>query len=274
MKAIDFRKSRFSLLCFSALGLAAGAGVCAAAVDISAVDPLPIAERIFKNECAVEADCLIEWNQGEDFLSLGLGHFIWYPPDRPSVFGESFRAYLQYARDAGEALPAWLDQTPLPACPWSSREQFLGDKDSVFYKDLVEFLGRTKQRQAEYMMGNTRRSLEQVIEAAPQEQRGRISRDISWLVSDSQGLYAVVDYVNFKGSGVRSDERYSEQGWGLLQVLQVMPDAPGPKGTLAEFVRAAKEILQRRVSNSPLERNEARWLAGWLRRLDTYGGVR
>lgn len=70
------------------------------------------------------------------------------------------------------------------------------------------------------------------------------------------------------------DERYSEQGWGLLQVLQVMSDAPGPQGTLAEFVRAAKETLRRRVSNAPVERNEVRWLAGWLRRLDTYGGVR
>ena len=29
-----------------------------------------------------------------------------------------------------------------------------------------------------------------------------------------------MDYVNFKGEGVSSSERYRGQGWGLLQVLE------------------------------------------------------
>ena len=33
---------------------------------------------------------------------------------------------------------------------------------------------------------------------------------------------------------------------------------------------AAKRVLQRRVDNSPPARGEARWLAGWRNRCDSY----
>src|ERR1019366_10419818 len=88
----------------------------AMAFKISKADTLLIAQRIFKNECDVEKDCLLEWNMGEDFLSLGLGHFIWLPANAPSIFKESFRSYLQYARQKGEIFPVWLDKTPFPSC--------------------------------------------------------------------------------------------------------------------------------------------------------------
>ena len=31
-------------------------------------------------------ECLIEWGAGEDFLSLGLEHFIWYPRNSSNIF--------------------------------------------------------------------------------------------------------------------------------------------------------------------------------------------
>jgi hypothetical protein len=77
----------------------------------------------------------------------------------------------------------------------------------------------------------------------------------------------LMDYVNFKGEGVSPSERYRGQGWGLLQVLETMP-ATGP--AIPAFVEAADKVLTRRVANSPPARGEARWLAGWRNRLETY----
>ncbi|WP_295926226.1 hypothetical protein [uncultured Akkermansia sp.] len=84
------------------------------------------------------------------------------------------------------------------------------------------------------------------------------------------GMYALIDYVNFKGEGTNPAERYRGQGWGLMQVLEEMrPAAPGQPAA-AEFAEAAKRVLQRRVDNSPVGRGEARWLAGWKNRCDSY----
>jgi hypothetical protein len=38
------------------------------------------------------------------------------------------------------------------------------------------------------------------------------------------------------------------------------------------FAQSARTVLKNRVRNSPPERNEARWLPGWLKRIDTYVG--
>ena len=83
------------------------------------------------------------------------------------------------------------------------------------------------------------------------------------------GLYALIDYVNFKGEGTSSLERYNDQGWGLLQVLENMPQG-SKTDSLQQFVNSAQQILTRRVDNAPAARNEARWLQGWSNRLKTY----
>ena len=68
-----------------------------------------------------------------------------------------------------------------------------------------------------------------------------------------------MDYVNFKGEGVNPTERYRGQGWGLLQVLEAMPATGAP---LPGFVKAADQVLTRRVANSPRARNESQVVAG------------
>jgi hypothetical protein len=44
----------------------------------------------------------------------------------------------------------------------------------------------------------------------------------------------------------------------------------GTQSGLDEFAASAKTVLRRRVANSPPERGEARWLSGWLARVDGY----
>ena len=90
------------------------------------------------------------------------------------------------------------------------------------------------------------------------------------VASVPNGMYALIDYVNFKGEGTNPAEQYRGIGWGLRQVLEEMrPVSPGQPAAV-EFAEAAKRVLQRRVDNSPPGRGEARWLAGWRNRCDSY----
>jgi hypothetical protein len=254
------------LISFMTLGLINNAQ----AFDISQADTLLIAQRVFKNECAVEEKCLLEWNTGEDFLSLGLEHFTWYPSDSPDNPNEAFDRYLQYAKDRGEHLPDWLDKNPFPVCPWRSRDEFINSKDSRQYKDLMDFMVRTKNCQANYLIENTKRSLQKIIDVLPDDQRPHIDKLISQLSSNPKGLYAMIDYLDFKGPGIGQRGDLEDEGWGLLQVLQRMHDMPTTQEALEEFVRSAKIVLTHRVFIARQSKHEDQWLQGWLRRVDRY----
>ncbi|HBT60422.1 MAG TPA: hypothetical protein DEB40_01590, partial [Elusimicrobia bacterium] len=84
------------------------------------------------------------------------------------------------------------------------------------------------------------------------------------------GVYALVDYVNFKGEGLKAQENYNGEAWGLLQVLQGMNGTLPGRPALEEFAQSADRVLTRRVQNSPPDRHEALWLPGWRQRLQTY----
>ncbi len=49
-----------------------------------------IGHKIWLNETSGKLENLIVWNDGEDFVSSGIGHFIWFPEERSSPFQESF----------------------------------------------------------------------------------------------------------------------------------------------------------------------------------------
>jgi len=74
-----------------------------------------IAYRICDNETGGAPGVLTHWNRGEDFASLGIGHFIWYPEGKRGPFQESFPRVLSYLEEHGVKLPAWLQGRP--PCP-------------------------------------------------------------------------------------------------------------------------------------------------------------
>jgi hypothetical protein len=98
-------------------------------------------------------------------------------------------------------------------------------------------------------------------------EKQKIELQFKRVASSPNGWYALIDYVNFKGEGIKDSERYQGKGWGLAQVLLNMQQTDD---ALADFRRAAAFILERRVQLSPPERGEQRWLKGWLKRLQTY----
>ncbi|HEY5742326.1 MAG TPA: hypothetical protein VIS99_07275 [Terrimicrobiaceae bacterium] len=235
----------------------------AQSVELSKEQAGEIGRRIWKNESGGSIDGLTAWNAGEEFASLGIAHFIWYPAGKRGPFEESFPKLVKYLASQGTPLPDWLHG----ACPWKTRAQFLADFQSARMVHLRTVLKATVGLQAGFAAVRLERALPKMLVAAPAGDRDKIKANFYRVARERLGLYALMDYVNFKGEGVSPRERYDGQGWGLLQVLEAMPKA-GP--ALPSFVRAADEVLTRRVANSPPSRGESRWLPGWRNRLKTY----
>ena len=228
-----------------------------------------LGEQIYSNECNTNFECLTSWNSGEDFPSLGIGHFIWFRADQESTFEETFPQLIKFMNTKNAPVPAWLNEKSDPNSPWTSRKNFYANFDSGKMKELRNFLAQQKALQVEFIVLRFNQTLNQIVLDFPESVRPEIEDMIKTIISreDTLGLYALIDYVHFKGTGLSHKERYLGHGWGLRQVLNEMLKKPV---TLPSFVESAENVLARRVNNAPIERNERRWLAGWSKRLQTY----
>ncbi len=241
------------------------ASVLTASAALSEKELESIGRRVWKNECGGTRDGLTSWNVGEDFASLGIGHFIWYPRGASGPFEESFPKLVRALRDAGVKVPAWLRDGA--DCPWSTRAEFQKDFHSVRMNELRDMLAATVPQQSRFLAQRMDEALPKMVAAAPGGQRDKIRENFRSLAATGAGTFALIDYVNFKGEGTKPEERYKGEGWGLLQVLA------GMRGSSPEaFAASAANVLERRVKNSPPDRNESRWLAGWKSRVRAYGG--
>ncbi len=245
------------------------ASACAhAGVRLSDDEALAVGRKIWKNESGGTVDGLTHWNKGEDFASLGIGHFIWYKAGSPGPFVESFPGLLDALAAAGKPLPAWLQGRP--ACPWTDRDAFFADFRGQRMTELRTLLADTVGIQARYAADRLEAALPKLLAAAPASERPALQARFDRVASVPNGVYALMDYVNFKGEGVSPTERYKGEGWGLLQALELMADAPAGQDSVAAFSAAADAALTRRVANSDPARGEDRWLPGWRKRLKTY----
>ena len=202
----------------------------------------------------------------ENFGSFGIGHFIWYPNGHKEHFKETFPELLKYLAVQGVVLPEWLLQAQ--GCPWQTREEFLQNLQSPKMVSLRQTLLETKNLQAIFMVERFERAIPEITTRLTPQDKSKVLSILAILSKDFRGLYAMIDYLNFKGMGTLSLETYQGQGWGLLQVLlRISPDS---KNMLLDFTAEAKAVLRQRVQNAPPERHEERWLTGWLNRIDTY----
>ncbi len=80
-----------------------------------------IGRKVWQNECGGTVAGLTSWNAGENFASLGIGHFIWYPAGARGPFEESFPPFVRYVERRGAKLPEQLLGRKDEACPWNSR---------------------------------------------------------------------------------------------------------------------------------------------------------
>jgi hypothetical protein len=240
------------------------------AISLSRSEALRIGKKIWQNECNGTVAGLTSWNEGENFASLGIGHFIWYPKGQRGPFEESFPKLISFIARRGAKLPGLLLGAGERPCPWNSRAEFLRAQHTSEMRQLRQFLVDTVDLQTEFLISRLQNALPKMLAEAAPSDRTNVQRQFERMVGTPQGCYALVDYVNFKGEGVLHTERYQGQGWGLLQVLENMHGTAGDAAAVDEFARSAKATLIRRVQDAPAERHESRWLSGWLQRVNSY----
>ncbi len=223
-----------------------------------------IGQRIFRNECGGKKEKLLWWGPHEEFPSLGIGHFIWYPEGAEKKFTQTFPALLSFLKRNGVKLPSWLIKTK-STCPWKSREEFLAARPNKHMNQLQHLLETTFDLQTRFIIQQLEKSLPKMLKASTNKRN--VKKQWQRLHKTPQGTFALIDYLNFKGAGTNERERYHEQGWGLLQVLENMQKT----GSAVEnFVETAEKILTKRVHHSPPERQEKKYLIGWKKRIKSY----
>lgn len=241
------------------------------AVDLSNDESNRIGQLIFQNECASKVSCLTSWNKGEGFASLGIGHFIWYPADvqeSKKRFDESFPKLLSWMQNKGVEIPIWLLKKQ--GNPWKTRKQFERAKNTKEMALFRSFLWQTRDLQVDFMRNRLRNALPKILSHTSQKKRAHIQQQFQSVAASPMGFYALMDYVNFKGEGIKLSERYQGQGWGLLQVLEHMKSEKPGLSAIQAFSASATFALTQRVDLSPPLRHEVRWLPGWKKRIKSY----
>lgn len=224
--------------------------------------------KVWQNECRGTLDGLVCWNPSEEFPSLGLGHFIWYPQGANSRFEEGFPALIAFLteklKETEIKIPSWIKSKK--GFPWKTREAFLADQRGKKVQELRDLLSQTLDYQILFLFERFKGAEEKILPNLTAIQKMHLEA----LKGSAQGVYALVDYVNFKGMGLSESERYRNMGWGLLQVLQNIPDDVSKEKIVEAFVTSGKQVLTRRVKNAPIHRKEDQYLNGWFKRLETY----
>jgi hypothetical protein len=237
-----------------------------------------IGGRIYQNECAGKPKYLTYWGKGETFPSFGIGHFIWHPKlaqyAADQMFIETFPAMVEFVSKT-QRPPSWLAELSTQSefvAPWSSKEAFDQAWSNNELQQLRDWLLETQSQQAQFIVMAFQKRWLSETQSLSLNQQVIIQLRLTKMMSFKKGLFAVIDYFNFKGIGLNEKEQYQGTSWGLASVLRAMniAEESSQDDYLAQFVIAAKKRLQLRVTLAPAERNESRWLKGWEVRLNQY----
>lgn len=237
-------------------------------IKINEQDAEEIGQQIWMNESSGKISGLTTWDHRERAASLGIAHLIWYPPSKNGHSTETFPDFLNLLQEQGFTLPLWLQS--LSNSPWKTSQEFYNNQQSYQMNSLRTLMKNTISQQVQFMIIRLEDGLPSIIKTLPTEkQRLQVYEQFYRLAQTPKGIYSLLDYVNFKGKGIYPNERYQEQGWGLLQVLSQMSGETIEDAT-TEFADAAEFVLKRRIQNAPPDMKESRWLRGWQNRLNNY----
>jgi len=229
-----------------------------------------IADKIYHNETSGDPEKIMFWSKNESFPSIGIGHFIWYPQGQPKIYDETFPSMIDYYIAHKVEIPAWLRAARKRGAPWKDRATFERSRGDKEFQQLKVLLLNTKALQTQFFFDRLHASIPEIVKYVAPQYRQHIINNYNALAATKGGWYPLIDYINFKGKGIKATERYNNQGWGLLQVLKEMRPVQAGPGALREFARAARAVLERRVRNAPPSKNEGRWMRGWMNRVNSY----
>lgn len=222
---------------------------------------LEIGIKVWQNQCGIwdhSGKVTHDMKQGitsweADYALIGIGQCIWYPADEDKNFQEDWPRVAQALKDKGYPIKDWM----LGACPWNNSKEFFADFNGERLKLLRKMLAKKALiiEQARCIATRLDASLDK-MKAAIDAEVGITDGEkaiLKKMLSDNfyqvaidhypRGLYALMDYVHFKGEGVLPTETINGVGWGLRQVLEQMnPGIMTKKGPVAAFVDVAKNI--------------------------------
>ncbi|MGL6064259.1 MAG: hypothetical protein ACRC0S_04175 [Fusobacteriaceae bacterium] len=225
-----------------------------------------VGNLIYKNETGLKREFLVHWNKGEEFPSLGIGHFIWYPENfKNGKFDETFPGLIKLYNEKKIEVPTILKTR---YSPWTNLEEFNLAKQNKELDLVIDFLENTKDIQIEYIYKRLDSSLDKLMAISKNPEH--VKKQFNRVANSKNGLYPLIDYVNFKGEGIKKSEQYNNEGWGLLQILELMKGDELNSKALNEFADNAIFVLNRRIENSPKERGEERWKESWTNRCNSY----
>ncbi|TEW55245.1 hypothetical protein E2R68_05670 [Psychromonas sp. RZ22] len=233
-------------------------------IKLSEAQTQVLAKLVWANEGAGRVENLTVWNKNENFPSLGIGHFIWYPTEKKGPYIEQFPALLSYLQENKVIIPAWLTTNEI--APWKTRDDFYKAFDDQQLTELRELMHNTVGLQARFIIKRLETGIPAILKASSEQEKVKITQHLADLTATPEGIFILLDYINFKGEGISDKEQYQGYGWGLKQVLLAMPDKSN--NVLLSFALSADEMLTRRVKNAP--RDEFNWLRGWRVRVYKY----
>lgn len=230
-------------------------------------EALAIGMKIWFNESGGKVSGLTMWNKDEKCASLGIGHFIWYPYPIGSA-SDGFPQLIKYMEERRIIVPIWLRADYARYSVWQNREEFMQAEHSLQMNELRQFLLDTIAVQAQFIAHQLETVLPKLLAGIPPHERPYVCEQFYKLAKTETGLYAMMDYLNFRGAG--AVQTAENRNTGLLQVLRDMRYAPRQASALDAFVWSAKNALMRRLAHAPENTHEARWIVGWLKRVDRY----
>lgn len=218
------------------------------------------------------------------YVGIGLGSFIWYGANNQENYIEDWPSVAQALQNQGVSLPVWA----LGVCPWSTEAEFdaANTPGSPYYADIqslnstlqtnpvalhVQFLygawarllrGVTPNSDtpADYTFGYDPIKSPLAIISLPAGEAGLVGANFSAVATvqdvdgNPDGLFALMDYDNFKGEGTCVTEMHNTQHWGTLSVLENMGQPETQQGNpLQNFINSALVVLQNRITNTEME---------------------
>lgn len=227
-----------------------------------------IGNQIWYNEASKKEELLTFWSTREPFPSFGIGHAIWYPENTFFPYTEVFPLLCSYLEDHGKVLPLWLKDSLKKGAPWKDRGEFYADTARV--AELRALLIDTIDLQASFMAERLQEKLSLIISSVPEESKEQVERNIALLLSTTLGIYALIDYLNFKGDGLNQKEHKNGERWGLAAVLLSMPTGLREDTASKAFMLSCAEKLLMVLRNSAPEYKTVYAFEGWMKRLSSY----
>ena len=172
--------------------------------------------------------------------------------------------FLDFLQEQGVSIPKWL--TSAQYCPWKTHKEFLRHQRHYQMNSLRQLMKDTIPQQVQFMVRRLEQTVPKMLETlSTEKQQEQVRKQLERIAQTPDGIYVLIDYVNLSGEGLKFEEG---QGWGLLQVLEQMPEHFAPANATQEFAEAATVILTRHIKHAP--ENDNPRLLNWETRIATY----